>query len=223
MSGFYYQHERDERQPSGPLNQVWPEYSSLGTHQDRVDAYLLDRHLSPQIAQANGWYPSTKAGDSFLRVVIPATPRPDKPGHVYWQARDVTGKAALRYRSPGGPRADALVVVKADQARPSKQVVIVEGPMDALAAAHLGYDAVACMGISPPASTVLRLRELIQQRPALLVFDNEPEATKSAMMIMMTLSSLGVHLRVASLTGVNDLAKCTVAERMRFLTREFAT
>lgn len=215
---MYYDHERRERKPEGPLNAAWPEMSTSGKDHDRVKQYLLDRQLDPQIAEYNGWYPSRNAKDTYLRVVIPALS--PVPGHVYWQARDVTGRAHIRYQSPKGPRADALVSVL-KQGRLANKVVVVEGPMDALAAAGAGYDAIACMGITPPASTVEQIKLIIGDRTTLVVFDSEPEAERQAIFMTAQLASSGIRARLASIPGKNDLAKCSVLERSIFLKESF--
>lgn len=216
-----YEHERQERSAAGPLNNVWPEYSGTHKHLAQMDAYLLDRQLDPGLARHNGWYPSVNAGDGHLRVVIPAVPRADNPGHVYWQARDLTGKAHLRYTSPRGPRADALVLVTPDDETEAGAFVIVEGPMDALAAAGEGYVGVAVMGISPPFSTVERIAAIITKTPAVIVFDNEPEATNCAMRLLLTLAAKGCRVTYNTLRSSNDLAKCTVKERREVLKQAF--
>ena len=105
-----YEHEASERKPN-----VHPMCTSLPAQSVDVKAgsaahnYLTDRHLSKSLARMNGWFVSTEAGDSFTRIVIPAVVH--KAGHIYWQARDVTGKAFIRYQSPKGPRHEAVVRV----------------------------------------------------------------------------------------------------------------
>lgn len=109
---------------------------------ERMSIYLNKRELSFGLAQFNGWYPSSKAGDSLPRVVIPATSR--SPVNKFWQAR-VLGEGEPRYQSPPNARGDALVITR--PSLPWRRVVaVVEGPMCALAAADLGMVGIAFMG-----------------------------------------------------------------------------
>ncbi len=216
---MYYQHERNERKPQGPLNQTWPTMSTNGRDADAMRRYLEARHLDVELAEHNGWYPSRNANDEYLRIVIPALTK--TPEHIYWQARAIDPKAFIRYQSPKGPRADALIVIAACKGEVSKFCVVVEGPMDGLAAAALGYDAIVTMGIAPPDSTIKQLEVYLEKRPTLVVFDSEPEATYCAIHLSMHLCGDGIKARVASLHTYNDLAKCPVQVRARFLYNQF--
>jgi len=212
-----------ERDINRPDNTVWPLMSTNGVDLDDCKRYLKDRGLSWELAEENGWYPSRDAGDRFLRIVIPALST--KAGHVYWQARAVSSNVHLRYQSPKGPRHGALVLVQANLIsnshsiynRGSNKVVIVEGPMDALAVAHCRYDAVALMGIDPGQSALVHLAKLVDKRPALIVLDNEPAAQSSASLIAMGLASYGSKSHVANLYGCKDLAAMRSNNRQQWL------
>ena len=155
----YYQHEREcqAEVPRRAFNQDLPACSS--TWMPDMRKYLSERHLSMEVALANGWYPSVDAGDKQIRIVIPATATPP---NVFWQARLIDGQAHLgvslpikRYQSPHAPRGDAIIAVwpttpGAASLAPCGAVVLVEGPMCALAAAELGFTGIALMGNSPP-------------------------------------------------------------------------
>lgn len=219
-----YYHEQREDKHSDP-NTVWPEMSDKGKDFDSCKAYLVDRKLSWDIAEANGWYPSRQANDATLRVVIPAVSA--APGHVYWQARSVLPNA-IRYQSPRGPRMDALVrvlplalsesvVVGQDTDRTIQPcAVITEGPMDALAAADLGFISYALMGMQPPSTTLDHLARKLQRRPCLLCFDNEAEAQAQGLQVCLALASRGIRSIVCPLPA-KDLAAMTPAERRRVL------
>src|SRR5437899_1821018 len=127
---MYYAHEARE-QSSGSVNTIWPEMSTNERDMVACLQYLYERNLDPFLAEENGWYPSRKAADHDLRIVIPAVVR--IPKQVYWQARAI-GSSHIRYQSPRGPREGALIYIAAEQTEPSNKVVVVEGPMDALAA-----------------------------------------------------------------------------------------
>jgi hypothetical protein len=218
MSNFY-QHEREE-QIQGPINLVWPLADTGGFTLTQVLCYMNERNLDWKLADANGWYISRNAGDCFLRIVIPAVVT--KPKQVYWQARTLLPSAYIRYQSPKGPREGALIYIRAypafdDKLIQTSKVVVVEGPMDALAAAMCGYDAIALMGINPGEKALTHLKALVNKRPALVLLDGEPEATKAAHNITMELASAGGRTKVATLLGIKDLAAASLQDRYKFL------
>jgi len=217
---MYYLHEGTEQFEKPPVNLVWPEMSTNGFDMSEMKEYLSERNLSFELAEANGWYPSRHAGDCFLRIVIPA--RVMKYKQVYWQARAVSLNAFVRYRSPKGPREGALIYVSAEppcehDPEPTKRVVVVEGPMDALAAAACGYDAIALMGINPGVLALDHLKRLVRKRDTLVLLDSEPEATKAAYDVCMILASTGTNAMCATLDRKKDLASCSLAYRKEFL------
>jgi len=211
----HYPHEK--REQTGPANTVWPEMSTNGLDNDDVKAYLKTRGLSYDLAESNGWYPSRCANDQFLRVVIPA--RTTLLTHVYWQARAVSHNVHVRYQSPSGPRHGALILVRAfpDDDRCSEQVVVVEGPLDSLSVAACGYDSIALMGMRPGTEAIGHLKKLVDGRPALIVLDNEPEATRAAFDIAMQLASNGSRTNVENLRYAKDLAAMPYPARQVWL------
>jgi len=208
-----YLHEQyRERDKTIPDNTVWPLMSTDGLDDTDMTRYLQARDLSSQLAEDNSWYPSRHANDNFLRIVIPALTT--KEGHVYWQARAVSSNVHLRYQSPKGPRHGALIRVLSFPAhKPTREVVIVEGPMDALAAAQCGADSIALMGMAPGDQAIEHLIKLVAKRSVLIVLDNEPEAQSAAGKIAMALASAGSKAHVDKLRYVKDLAA------MNFITR----
>jgi hypothetical protein len=215
-----YPHERStKRDNAAPSNTVWPLMSTAGIDCDDAKDYLIARGLSWNLAEGNGWYPSRNAGDDFLRIVIPALTT--KAGHVYWQARAVSNNVHIRYQSPKGPRHGALVSVLRDPLKldslPCREVVIVEGPMDALAVAECDVDALALMGIYPGDEAVEHLIKLVDKRPALIVLDNEPHAQSQAFKLAPKLASVGSKVHVCKLRYVKDLAAMPFATRRAWL------
>jgi hypothetical protein len=189
-----------------------------GTTHIMVEEYLLDRNLNPKIAEANGWYPSQHAGDSHLRIVIPAVSA--KPGHVYWQARAIIpADNQIRYQSPRGPRHGAIVRVEADpfESDCSEFCVVVEGPMDALAAADCGYDSFALMGINPGIEAMQHLVKLLKGRPTLIALDAEPEATSQSIYLASWLCTQGILAKFSTFREANDLAAGTKKQRQAFI------
>lgn len=212
-----YYHEQQERKISKyPMNTEWP-VEALDA--DRGMEYLNIRRLSTLAAIKNGWYVSQNAGDDYERIVIPAITH--KAGHVYWQARDITGNAWLRYQSPKGPRYEAFIAVK--PVYPSLGVVVVEGPMDALAAAGELYTGIALMGMVPSKDTIIRVGLYIsglKKMNTLVVMDKGEVANSTRIATM--LASYGIPARVAELP-TKDLAACLPQQRRKFLSQKFSS
>ena len=144
--------------------------------QGEVNRYLMDRGLNPEVAVHNYWYPTIQANDGELRVVIPCTSA--NLTNRYWQARllDDTHitERIKRYTSPRGvSRGDALAVVWPKRHRDKiRGTVLVEGPMDALAAAEVGLLGIAWMGTTPGEEPILFAhRLLIEPKPVFVIQD----------------------------------------------------
>ncbi len=141
-----YPHEKSKKVKQLPVGvTTLPQQArSSGAWPGMVD-YLAARGLSLDIAVDNGWYPSMSAGDSYLRIVMPAT---NTKGYVYWQARAIDPSVEKRYQSPAYASSDSIIIVWPTGQFP-RRAVLVEGPMDALAAAGCGHVGIAVMGKSP--------------------------------------------------------------------------
>lgn len=155
-----------------------PTRSALPEDQEAVEKYLSDRGLDPGIAARNGWYPSRVAGDAELRVVIPCLSA--DLTNRYWQGRRLTDskdKFPLRYTSPHNvKRGDALAVVVNGEIE-RKGTVLVEGPMDALAAAGVGYLGIGWMGTDPGNEPIeLARRIVVPNQPVYVVSDKDAVA-----------------------------------------------
>lgn len=176
--------------------------------------YLEARFLDAYLAEQNGWFPTTAACDQTRRIVIPAT-RGDG-GPSYWQARSVDGHP-IRYQSPPIARGDALVVVypyPGEEEHPRK-LVVVEGPMDALAAAGAGYLGVALMGATPSAVACEHLATFQKHVDAtLLVAD--ADAVAAMVPLMAFLSRDGHPVKILPARG-KDLASMSPSARKRLL------
>lgn len=135
--------------------------------EDLVEAmkvYLLGRGLDPTLAWANGWYPTRSAGDTVPRILIPGTMTSNG---CFWQARRMVpggggpdGPLSPRYQSPHAPREGSLILVEPRGLAPHR-AALVEGPMDALAAAGEGLWGIALMGNTPPNVVLTGLFELL--------------------------------------------------------------
>lgn len=107
-----------------------------------MKVYLKERDLSYVVAsETNQWYP-TKHLDGIPRIVVPAQ---SIDGAEFWQARAmIPTLETKRWRSATGSKEGSIVVCWPKKILGSMKLIIVEGPMDALAAAtaeHLGFAA----------------------------------------------------------------------------------
>ena len=118
---------------------------------------MKSRDLDPYIAKYNGWYPTVY--DGCIRIVIPATG--DKT--EFWQARAIDDKWEPRYDSPPNPKRETVVFIAPARIKYDlvASMVLVEGPMDALAAAGEKVLSIALMGNNPTNETLHLTNELI--------------------------------------------------------------
>lgn len=211
-----YHHEATERRlNTKPMNTQWPSYD-VGEDMTHDIPYLASRKLSTQVARHNSWYVSREAGDSYPRLVIPAVTH--VTGHAYWQARDMTGKAYIRYQCPEGPRHAALIVVSPIGC--SFGNVVVEGPMDALAAAGEHYTGFALMGTQPNKETLYHLALLLGADRTVVLLDRD--AKHYGVPITCFLASNGHMTKLACLEGPEkDLAECLPVKRKAVLRKFF--
>ena len=218
---MYYTHEQQEsKKNTHPMCTALPPMTVDRDAGLLCNEYLLKRNLDPVLAQDNGWFPSREAGDSFLRIVIPCVTH--KTAHVYWQARNVTGKAYLRYQSPKGPRHEALCVIHPEQETLGN--VVVEGPLDALAAAGAGYTGYSLMGMKPSQATLTHLALLLttseghEALHTLICLDRGEVA--NGIKVATFLASQSLPAAVAELPE-KDLAECLPKVREKFLHQSF--
>jgi hypothetical protein len=176
--------------------------------------YLEARHLSGSLAAENRWYASRQAGDDAPRIVIPCT---NQSGLAYWQARLIDSPDAVerpRYTSPAVPRGDSIVVVWPFRSLVSS-VAIVEGAMDALAAAGEGVAGVALMGNHPaPEAFEIICRLFPAER---LVVIPDMDSLREAVGWLCALASLGRRAEVILPAPDKDLAAAAPARRALLL------
>jgi hypothetical protein len=187
-----------------PEASLWPEASK----------YLEDRHLSASLATANRWYASRRAGDNAPRIVIPCT---NQSGLAYWQARLIDSPDAgerPRYTSPAVPRGDSIVVVWPFRSLVTS-VVIVEGAMDALAAAGEGAAGVALMGNRPTLEAFETICRFFPSERLVVVPDMD--SLREATGWLCALASLGRRTEVIIPAPYKDLAAATPARRALLL------
>lgn len=172
--------------------------------------YLSGRGLNSVLARMNGWYGARING--VPRLVIPAVS--GDAANRYWQARALDDSKP-RYESPHGvSRGDAIGIVW--PRRSISALAIVEGPLDALAAAGEGVLGLALMGLTPPEPVIRFLQSLVG-----------PLAASRSVLFMADSTHLAGMAAIARLIGLGgvlvdpypfkDLAEAPRAERRRLL------
>lgn len=173
--------------------------SSLQRH---MEEYLVSRGLSFRIAKDNGWYPCIDR-EAIPRIVIPASSITNS--WAYYQARSMgDGKGIKRYVSPAAPRGDALAVVFPEECALGS--IIVEGPMDALAAAGMGYVGVALMGNKPGEAVLCHIEAIVKVYGDCYVIPDR-DAFQEGAEITAKLWTRGVRCTLKSIQGAKDLAE----------------
>lgn len=177
--------------------------------------YLDERGLDFPLAVENGWFPSSAAGDSWHRIVIPAT---NSRGMCFWQARAMSPKADKRYQSPHVPRMDSVIQVW-PWTEALTDVVLVEGPMDALACAGVGYRGIAMMGATPSREVLDYLAVLCEGANILFVADRD--AISEAQRVIRELSRRGRHITLLDPYPYKDIAAAPQDMRTTILESHF--
>lgn len=208
-----YTHEIREKKarytgPRPSLPERRPEWA------DMMRDYLRDRNLSYLLARHNGWYPASYSNSP--RIVIPCT---NISGFPYFQARDMTGKSSLRYASPPAPREDSIVIVWPwDDAtivgEPNHGAVVLEGPMDALAVADLGFLGVALMGNQPTPDVLAHVAKMVRAfSPVIVVPD--VDCVEFGATVVCALSQVNITSTIL-MPWKKDIGEMTRKERAGF-------
>jgi hypothetical protein len=216
MSRDWRRDDDDEggSKPPKPFNKRFP--SAAPDLEPVMKLYLSDRGLSFDLARSNGWYASRAANPRYLvdgipRVVIPATSHIQ--GNVYWQGRDMSGRDPKRYTSPGAPSGDAVVVIWPKER--THRSVVVEGAMDALAAAEIGYTGVALMGLPTTPEAISLTAYLVRGTMCSLVADSD--AIPAMTQILLSLIEKRCSARLLEPSPFKDLAEAPPDDRRLIL------
>jgi hypothetical protein len=209
---MYYEHDwKEEYTPAPkeakatwpPVNpDLWPDFMQ----------YFKWRGLNAELARLNGWYPSSRAGDRWPRVVIPCE-RLDN--EVYWQARAMFKFVEIRYQSPKIRREDAIVVVN-EVDRSTKVVVIAEGPFDALAAGEVsGVVGIGLMGNAPPDLVLNHALSIVTKFDGfvLLIPDRDNIAAFAPLLPLFA----AYQVRLVPLIEYGDLAEIPYIKRAKLI------
>lgn len=210
-----YDHEYQERRE--PVAPVCPVVLPAEAD-DLVDLmldYLQARNLCHAVAEANGWYPAW-VGDyvQYPRVVIPASSLTNS--WPYYQARLLQSgpPIAKRYVSPAAPRGDALAVVFPEKCALGS--IIVEGPMDALAAASMGYVGIGLMGNTPSPRVLDHIESIAKIYGNCFVIPDRDAFSQGAE-ITAKLWARGLRCTLKSITGAKDLAELSPERRVALI------
>ncbi len=112
--------------------------------------YLAKRGLDYCVAKNNGWYPCLFTdfyGSYFSAICIPCySPSETRFFQVRYMAHP---DKKTRYDGPAGNRYDNVCFMVPTKPAKKRVFLIVEGPMDALAAAGAGFYGIAMLGSTP--------------------------------------------------------------------------
>lgn len=201
-----FKEKREDAKPTRPVVMP-PEDEGLWSLQDQ---YLSSRDLDIDVAVANQWYPTGDSGTP--RLVIPASSIENT--WPYFQARAMV-EHPVRYKSPAAPRGDALIVVHPENSPVG--VVIVEGPMDALAAAGESYIGVALMGNKPSEKVFEHLVTLLSTFQLSTTIFPDRDAFSEGATLTARLWSRGVRCQLKAIHGAKDLAELSPSQRSSLL------
>lgn len=177
--------------------------------------YLTKRGLNVRLAEDNLWFPSRHAGDRIPRIVIPCS---TSSGRIYWQARSMI-QTKIRYQSPPVKRDDALVITFPNQGiynalqGYTQKVIIVEGPLDALAVSGVGYTGIGLMGNRPPKVVLDRLVNMFRDTEQDIYLFADSDAISEMSNVMTKLSSEGLRVKLIYRTGYKDAASIPLDDR----------
>lgn len=203
-----YKHERSEPKPltDRPKIAMPPIRESLWM---MMKFYLNDRGLDFSLAKLNYWYP-TRDESGTERIVIPCS---NAEMLVYYQARAMVAHH-IRYDSPAASRLSSVVLVR-PRNKP-RGAVVVEGPMDALAAAGAGFLGIGLMGNVPNMAVLKFALMLIGDLTPVIVVPDQDSALFGANVV-------GVFAQEGKISSTRippkkDLAEMSADERLAFLT-----
>jgi len=206
----FYQHEFEIARQKHPSGKPLPaEHEGLWT----VAAdYLSGRDLLPDVARYNGWYASQEAGDTEPRIVMPGT---NSFGFPYWQARALYDGAEKRYQSTHGARENSLIICW--PIGDTDAAVLMEGPIDALAAACEGYVGVAMLGNTAPPDCVDYAAVILRGYDVSVLPDTDDMEFGGRLCGAMAVR--GIPARLISSSPYNDLCSAPADERAEILGR----
>jgi len=181
-------------------------------------AYLRNRELSYTVARHNGWY-GTKELDGVARVIIPAT---NLQGARYWQARAMVKTLKVnRWKSARGSKNGSIVVIWPNSTpKASQNLVIVEGPMDALAAGSAGHIGLAAMGkinigdVITYITAGAKFTNVFANHKVLIVPDVDSPEFGTKAITQLALAGINAEIRIPEF---EDLAALSRKKRARLL------
>ena len=173
---------------------------------DAAQAYLSLRGLSNDTA-ARYWlgYDPEKS-----RLIIPAA-------RSFYIARDITGKAKLRYENPAGASIE-LFNKSALYNEAGRPVFVVEGAIDALSVIEAGCEAVALNSTSNIRKLINELEKNRTGNTLIICLDNDDAGKKAAAELAAGLKAQNITYITADITGwYKDPNEALTADREAFI------
>jgi DNA primase len=202
-----YEHEaKAKREHHGPRPKMPPIMPELAAD---MHNYLEERLLDSQLAEENRWYVSY---DDVLepRIIIPCS---NSAGIPYWQGRAMRDDVLKRYDSSVATRDDSVALVWPKAGQKAKTAVVVEGPMDALAAAGAGALGIAVMGNAPTSEVFSYIENILRSTYVeIVVVVPDLDTPILASRVAARLGGSGFAVRIVMPTA-KDLAAMMPEER----------
>lgn len=169
-------------------------------------AYAAQRFgIEPDAARRMGLGFTTALGGG-PRLVVPFR---DLSGHALgFQARALSNVAQVRWSGPPNPNGASWARVGYFAGASGwPEVVVTEGPGDALTAAAAGYDAIAVRGAGLVAneSTIDALAEMLQDRVAIVAGDGDLAGRQFSAVLAKALIDRGIPTKVLPLPDGKDI------------------
>ena len=195
------------------LAQQLDEYADAMT--DEVRQYAMDRFGLTE-AQVSAFGLGAWDDDGVMRLVVPfAEPSGKIAGH---QARALDKNAKVRWKGPRTP-ADGgswgkLGWFAGSDETGWTEVIITEGPGDALTAAGLGYDAIAVRGaaLAKNDEVVRQIAQMVGSRKAVIAGDGDSAGREFASTLTNALHRLDVQAVVLPVPDDEDLSSWREAD-----------
>ncbi len=140
------------------------------------------------------------------RLVVPFRDRDGIPRG--YQARSLAAKATVRWYGPKSPEGESWARMGYFPAlTPAPEVLICEGPGDALTGVALGWDTVAVRGagLAQNATVVAELAAWVGEREAVIAGDGDKAGREFSATLAAALRSAGVPVRELTLPDGQDL------------------
>lgn len=183
---------------TGNLQELMEDFRSPLTKEHKT--YLAQRNYDADLLQRRySLFSSSHAGNFRHRLIIPVIMKRKTVGFI---GRDVTGRAALRYKS--SPDTHNLIVRRRwlfniDSVQ-NGNAILVEGPLDAM---RLGDGAIAMFSTAFSNEQILQLAKM-RLKNVFVMFDGESPAIQQAYKLAYRLAPFVEHVEVIEMPEGKD-------------------